>query len=433
MSGTERSAYSKEVELALVASRLAQTAEMGSLSELFSRNGIEVLHLPQPEDATLRGHRDPALATIRLLTRHGKAGVRRILERDGWSVSSAEVPDRRSRNLTRLRKGSVTLELADSIRVTHPLPRRLRSLERALWTDPLPGPSGFPEPRPGPLQALHDVRSQDRRIHPWRQPHEMDRPPRSSAVVDRLHTSLAYARESISMQRGGYGFLVRRRQARTVRVGELDIAVFPGVFAPRLPIALRMTEVALSCSAHVARPRVVEVGTGPGTIALGYAHERPDAIVVATDISFRAVACARANRDRLGLSSVQIVRGNLLDRLPAAAARNVDLIVANIPYVPPATASANEWGAPVETVRGSDHDGLGMVMQLAHRAKSFLRPGGSLVLQLTGWQCPALSAELGELGYDVTEPLTSGDDFAAVAHAIWPDDGEHPSISGGLA
>ena len=85
---------------------------------------------------------------------------------------------------------------------------------------------------------------------------------------------------------------------------------------------------ALAAIAGLEAPRVVDVGTGSGAIALAIADERPEARVTATDVSPEALALARENAERLGLA-VELVEADLLGGL----AGPFDLVVSNPPYV----------------------------------------------------------------------------------------------------
>jgi release factor glutamine methyltransferase len=127
---------------------------------------------------------------------------------------------------------------------------------------------------------------------------------------------------------------------------------------------------------------VVDVGTGSGAIAIAIAASLPQAEVFATDTSDAAVALARLNVRRLGLSSrVEVLRGNLLDPI----SDSVDLIVSNLPYLPITEAAgrpelANE---PPEAVFAPD-DGLGPYRALIAASRRQLSHDGTLIIQFHG-------------------------------------------------
>ncbi len=107
-----------------------------------------------------------------------------------------------------------------------------------------------------------------------------------------------------------------------------------------------------------AGARVVDVGTGSGAIALALADERPDLQVVGTEVSAGALAVARANGARLGLS-VEWVAGDLLAGVEA------DAVVSNPPYVALGEQLAPELGyEPREALYGGV-DGLEVYRRLA--------------------------------------------------------------------
>jgi release factor glutamine methyltransferase len=133
-----------------------------------------------------------------------------------------------------------------------------------------------------------------------------------------------------------FGTVVRRRVQRepvAYILGQkgfrrLELSVDRRVLIPR-PETELLVEVALGL-----RPRtVLDVGTGSGAVALAVADELPEADIVATDTSSRALEVARANAARLGLDDrVRFALGTL----PEGA--RVDLLLANLPYV-----SEAEW------------------------------------------------------------------------------------------
>jgi release factor glutamine methyltransferase len=140
------------------------------------------------------------------------------------------------------------------------------------------------------------------------------------------------------------------------------------------------------------RARVADVGTGGGAIAIAIARELPDVEVWATDTSRNAVLLARANVRRHGLEDRAFVRRcDLLDEVPAP----VDLIVANLPYVPASAAAEHPdlWAEPFGDVFAPG-DGLGPYRRLIGDAPSWLADDGDMLLQLDRQVFAATRAEL---------------------------------------
>ena len=224
---------------------------------------------------------------------------------------------------------------------------------------------------------------------------------------------------------GRFGLELRavpfRSTARSVRctVGGISIRVDRDVFVPP-PRAERILRVAEGATASIAGPIAVDVGTGSGALALAYAAARPDARVFGTEISERALRCARHNRARLRLRNTRILRGSLLEPLPARLRGRVTLIVANVPYLPPRVSAAADGYFPEHTAVGLGPDGLDLVRMLADSARQFLASRGQLILQLGAPQWPGFQRELASLGYDAR--LAAGDERAAesvVVQAEW--------------
>jgi release factor glutamine methyltransferase len=151
--------------------------------------------------------------------------------------------------------------------------------------------------------------------------------------------------------------------------------------------------VAAACARLAGRPaRVVDVGTGSGAIAVAIANACPNAEVWATDISRSAVALAGANVRRHRLEDRVLVRhGDLLTPVPGP----VDLVVANLPYLPASTAARHPDLAsePAAAVFAAG-DGLEPYRRLVETAASRLTVGGSLLLQLDRRVVAASRSEL---------------------------------------
>ena len=153
-----------------------------------------------------------------------------------------------------------------------------------------------------------------------------------------------------------------------------------GVLIPR-PETEILVDACLERLAQVDAPRVLEVGTGTGCIALSLATEHPGTRVIATDISPRAVALASRNRDALDLGgAVEIVGCDLASGVPDALMGTFDLLVSNPPYIP---TEVLETEVPPEVKDHEPHlaldggpDGLDVFRRLLELAPAALRAGG---------------------------------------------------------
>jgi release factor glutamine methyltransferase len=152
-----------------------------------------------------------------------------------------------------------------------------------------------------------------------------------------------------------------------------------------------VVERCLALLEGIEAPRIADVGTGTGAIALALKHERSDANVVATDSSADALELARENAAANELE-IELVEGDLL----AGIAGPLDLIVSNPPYV-----GADEFDTLEPEVREWEPRGAlvdeGQTMRLARAARSVL--DGWLVVEVHEDRAQALSDELAKLGY----------------------------------
>ena len=142
--------------------------------------------------------------------------------------------------------------------------------------------------------------------------------------------------------------------------------------------------------------RVLDVGTGSGVIALSLALKRPQAAVTGCDISPGALALAGENATRHDLTGrVQLLESDLLANIPGP----VDVIVANLPYIPEAEIKdlSREVGHDPVLALAGGADGLDLIRQLAAGAPAALSPGGLLALEIGHDQsarvCELLSAQ----------------------------------------
>jgi release factor glutamine methyltransferase len=224
-----------------------------------------------------------------------------------------------------------------------------------------------------------------------------------SEALARTRTEL-YARNGglTEEQRARLRALVERRRRReplAYILGEWDfrnltLSVDRRVLVPR-PETEIVVERALAAIRDLEAPRVVDVGTGSGAIALAIADEHPGAQVLGIDLSEDALAVAAANRERNELSDrVTLARADLLH----APAGPVDLVVSNPPYVRPdeldsVDPEVRDWEPRLAVV------GEGIAEQIAADAVQVLRPGGALVFECGAGQADGLAEELRRLGY----------------------------------
>jgi release factor glutamine methyltransferase len=173
----------------------------------------------------------------------------------------------------------------------------------------------------------------------------------------------------------------------------LTLAVDRRALIPR-PETEIVVERALAHLDGRESPRVLDVGTGSGAIALSIADECPTAHVTAIDVSPEAVELARENAARTGFE-IELLQHDAAGGLPGGP---YDLVVSNPPYVDPADVDGlmpdiRDYEPHIALV------GRGATEAIARAALDVLRPGGALVLEVGDGQAPAAVALLEGLGY----------------------------------
>lgn len=207
-------------------------------------------------------------------------------------------------------------------------------------------------------------------------------------------------------QFGRFLRLLQRREQReplayllgTREFWSLPLAVSSGVLIPR-PETETLVEAALAACAEVSPPAsgrqvILDLCTGTGAIAIVLARELPEARVLATDVSRRALRIAQSNAEAHGVADrVTFLRGNLWRALDGVMpGLQPDLIVSNPPYIP---SSAIETLMPEvrwEPRRALDGgaDGLSFHREIIRGAPWRLRPGGFLLLEIGADQATAV-------------------------------------------
>ena len=216
----------------------------------------------------------------------------------------------------------------------------------------------------------------------WVFAHETDPFPRSGWEPYRVLVARRCRREPLQHLRGQQEFF------------GLRFVVSPKALIPR-PETERVVERLIEHLRDVASPRIADVGTGSGCIAIAAATEIPGARVTASDVSAEALEVARANAKEHGVDDrVAFVEGSLGDPLRDSAPFHA--IAANLPYV-----TTEEIADLQPEVR--DHeprlaldggaDGLDLVRELIAQAPALLAPGGWIVLEV-GHDHGAATADL---------------------------------------
>lgn len=179
----------------------------------------------------------------------------------------------------------------------------------------------------------------------------------------------------------------------------LPFGVTRDVLIPR-PETEHLVERVLALAAEFGHPRIIDIGTGSGAIAVALAHHLPQASITAIDLSPAALAIARENA---ALNAVDArIRFLCGDLLAPVVEERFDLIVSNPPYV----AETDRASLSVEV---RDHepalalfagtDGLGVYRRLISTAFGAVAPGGLIALEIGAGQSPLVEALLTLAGF----------------------------------
>jgi release factor glutamine methyltransferase len=197
----------------------------------------------------------------------------------------------------------------------------------------------------------------------------------------------------------------------------LPFHVTPDVLIPR-PETEHVIEKVLELASNFAAPRIVDVGTGSGAIAVALAHELREAIMTATDLSAGALNVARENAQQNGVAErVRFLGGDLLHPV---AAEQFDIVVSNPPYVSEVdreslAVEVREYEPDQALFAGAD--GLDVYQRLIPQAFASLAEGGYVVLEIGHGQEPPVGALLGEAGFENIEFSADLQGIPRVAYA----------------
>jgi len=205
----------------------------------------------------------------------------------------------------------------------------------------------------------------------------------------------------------------------------MDLIVTPAVLIPRpetehvIETVVELVRVETAGGQASPHMNVLDVGTGSGCIALALAQEFPGADIHATDISAAALDIARANAARLQLEKrIQFYQADLLEGL---SLNGLDFIVSNPPYV----GESEEDQVQLEVRKFEPRaavfagpTGLEVIARLIPQAHAALRPGGWLILEISG----SIAGAVGQLlkGWDDVRIIPDLQSIPRVAQARKP-------------
>jgi len=171
----------------------------------------------------------------------------------------------------------------------------------------------------------------------------------------------------------------------------MDLEVTQATLIPR-PETELLVELALEHLPVGCTGTVVDLGTGSGAIALAIADERPRANVIAIDTSAEALAVARRNAKRIGITNVEFLHGDWLSPL---AGQRVEMIVSNPPYIEAADPHLTQGDLRFEpaSALASGSDGLDDIRRIIDGARTHLKPQGRLLFE-HGWNQGAAIRDL---------------------------------------
>ncbi|HEY1462817.1 MAG TPA: peptide chain release factor N(5)-glutamine methyltransferase [Terriglobales bacterium] len=164
----------------------------------------------------------------------------------------------------------------------------------------------------------------------------------------------------------------------------LDFIVTPAVLIPR-PETEHLIETVLPLAKELQYPRIVDVGTGSGCIAITLAKELPEAEIHATDISPDALEVAQANAARHPFAKrIQFLQTDLLSGFPE---NYFDFVVSNPPYVGESEEDTVQFEVRKSEPRTAVFAGLKgteVIERLIQQAQTALKPQGVLTMEISG-------------------------------------------------
>jgi len=179
----------------------------------------------------------------------------------------------------------------------------------------------------------------------------------------------------------------------------LDFEVTPDVLIPRPETELLVERAIAWLRQNPEKKHIADVGTGSGAIAISIAVNIPNANILATDISSQALQVAKRNAEKHGVSErIKFVECDLLPaESPVSSLQSsivhrpssIDLLCANLPYIPTKTLSRLPiFGREPTVALDGGEDGLDLIRRLMNIAPEWLTPNGMILLEIEASQGP---------------------------------------------
>ena len=156
----------------------------------------------------------------------------------------------------------------------------------------------------------------------------------------------------------------------------------------------RVVDVALYSIGNIKTPKVLEIGSGSGCIAIAMGAERNDALIESVDVSESAITQAEKNADLNELSNIDFKVMDFLKEIPEG---RFDLLVSNPPYIPEKEMSetmpeVHQYEPKIALT--DERDGLTFYRRFAEVGKSLIKPGGWMVLEVGLGKHPSKAVDI---------------------------------------
>jgi len=204
----------------------------------------------------------------------------------------------------------------------------------------------------------------------------------------------------------------------------LEFQVNRAVLIPR-PDTECVVDECLRLAKSMAEPRVLDMGTGSGCLAVAIARHHRTARVTAVDISADALAVAQANASKHGVAErIRFLQGDLF--APVGTDERFDFILSNPPYIPhediPKLAAGVRDYEPHTALDGGN-DGFAVFDRLVAETPAHLQPGGWLLIEIGSPQEEPARDRIGrQAGYELAKTVHDGSGHPRVLMARWRND-----------